>query len=219
MAAEKVIVVDDDPGTLNSLRAILRIHGLSSEGYTSPIDFFASIQPDDIGCVLTDLRMPGMDGLQLQRRLQDMSSCLSLILVTGYADVPVAVEVMSRGAVTVMEKPVEPYRLAYHVRQAIEASRQRQTQFQKSRDALLRLATISHEELQVMRLAIRGMPNKTISEALRMSPRTTDRRRQSALAKAQVSSVSEFAVILETAGLLHVERAARQAAVREPPAT
>lgn len=199
MAKEIVYVVDDDPSVLMSVQAVLNSRGFETRGFAMAQEFLRVISPDEVGCVITDLQMPEINGLELQLTLCKMHSCLSLIMVTGFADVPIAVEVMSKGAVTVIEKPYEAEKLVEFVQRAMEASRKTYAQTEKERDAARRVSVLTPEELQVMELAIRGLPNKAISESLTMSRRTVDRRRQTALTKARVATVSEFAIVLETA--------------------
>ncbi|MFO1066746.1 MAG: response regulator [Pirellulales bacterium] len=202
MAKEVVYIVDDDPSVLMSVQAVLNSRGFETRGFALAQEFLRVISPDEVGCVITDLQMPEINGLELQLTLCEMHSCLSLIMVTGFADVPIAVEVMSKGAVTVIEKPYEAEKLVEFVQRAMEVSRKTYAQTEKERDAVRRISVLTPEELQVMELAIRGLPNKAISDTLTISRRTVDRRRQTALTKARVATVSEFAIVLETARML-----------------
>ena len=140
-----------------------------------------------------------MNGIQLQRALIEKQSSLSVIMLTAYADVPVAVEVMKNGAVTLIEKPFKVDRLTNEVQKAISISERlhrERIRICEAQDAIERLTS---EELAVMDCAAKGKPNKSISYELSLSSRTVDRRRQSALRKLGVESVSEFAVIRSTA--------------------
>ena len=196
---EVVYIVDDDRLVLCAVKDALEAGGLSPRAFNSGTDLLAAISPQDIGCVVTDLQMPGMSGLDLQRALIERDSSLSLIMLTAYADVPLTVKVMKRGAVTLLEKPFKVDRLTEEVRRAIEQSRRfhlEKNRIRESRDAI---ALLTSEELAVLDCAAKGKPNKAISYELSLSSRTVDRRRQSALRKLDVDSVSEFAVIRATA--------------------
>jgi FixJ family two-component response regulator len=139
--------------------------------------------------------MRPIDGFGLQQQLNEKGSSLSLVMLTGYADVQAAVKLMANGAFTVIEKPVDLEDLLVVVRQAIDKSQK----LSSDRDAILsarrRLEKLTPEELAVLDCAAEGKPNKVISEELSLSNRTVDRRRHSALQKIAADSVSEFAVI------------------------
>lgn len=191
----RVLIVDDDPSVLSVIAQLLETHDIRSESYSSPRDLLLSIRPDDVGCVITDLEMPQMNGQEVQARLIEAESALSVIMVTAHADVPRTIQIMSRGAVTLLEKPFKSHQLVAAVEKAMELSRKKYQQQSKLRDAETRIAKLSTEEIEVMKLAAAGLPNKAISSQLKLSPRTVDRRRQSALAKLDIASVADFAVL------------------------
>ncbi len=197
MTQGKVFVVDDDHHVLASVDALLRGRGYSVECFTNGLTFLERVDLDQVGCVISDLQMPEMHGTELQKRLVQANSPLSLIIVTGYADVPSTVKVMETGAVTLLEKPYDTQSLTSAIVRALAQSEQAFKYRRKLEDAIARFARLDEEEIQVMECTIKGMPIKGISEHLTMSNRTVDRRRQSALVKAGVSTVAEFAILLE----------------------
>ncbi|MEZ6136424.1 MAG: response regulator [Pirellulaceae bacterium] len=195
----RIIVVDDEASVLDVLGKLLRAKGYRAECFSNAVDALASIKPTDQGCVITDLEMPGLSGIGLQLRLKELGSCLSLIVITAHADVPRTIEIMSGGATTLLEKPFKADELVRHINRAIVASRQSAARRQRIASASLRLERLNHEELEIMQLAARGFPNKAIAQQLVLSPRTVDRRRQSALNKLEINSVADFAVLCEIA--------------------
>lgn len=209
-AKELVYVVDDDEAVLLSVKAILSQHGYDVHGFSSAEEFLAAAPQDVAGCVITDVQMPGMDGVELQQRLKSARSLFSVVVVTGVADVPLAVTMMERGAITLLEKPYDHIDLLDAVAKGVAASR-KQAELVRSEDTVReRLATLSAEELQVMEYMLADKPNKAISHSLDLSMRTVDRRRRAVLDKMKVKSIPELAILLGAAGLnppeLHATR-------------
>ena len=200
MTANSVVyIIDDDPAVLASLEALLLTQQFEVRSFSNARVFLERIRHTDMGCVITDLQMPEMDGIALQAALVERASHLSLIMVTGYANVPVTVEVMKRGAVSLLEKPYDATQLIAEIKRAIAASRQSYEAAQQSHAALEKIKQLTAEELRIMECAVSGLPNKAISHNLSISGRTIDRRRQSALRKTNVNSIGEFAVLLAEA--------------------
>ncbi len=198
MAPSRILVVDDDPQVLPVLQQLLAAHQLEAEVFSDPFELLESVQERDIGCVVTDLEMPGLTGIEVQSRLIEMGSCLAVVVVTGHADVPRTIQIMAQGAVTLLEKPFKSAQLIHAVEKAIAISQQTFVRREKIRSAVQRISSLSQDELEIMKLAAAGVPNKTISYQLDVSPRTIDRRRQSAMNKLHVASVADFAVLLAT---------------------
>lgn len=194
-AAPRVLVVDDDSNVLTAVGALLEAHDMKPELFSSPTQLFSSLGPEDIGCIVTDLVMPVMNGTHVQARLKEMDSHMSIIVITAHADVPTTIELMSNGAVTLLEKPFKSRSLVEAVQKAVAMSQQNFVRRKKIEFAKTAIEKLSPEELEVMKLAAAGLPNKTISIRLDMSLRTIDRRRQSALQKLEVVSVADFAVL------------------------
>jgi FixJ family two-component response regulator len=196
MDQPQVFAVDDDASVLASVRAVLAQARYDVICFASAEQFLAEAPLDVPGCLVTDLQMPGVGGVELQRRLLEAGSPLSLVIVTGVADVPTAVTLMERGAVTLLEKPYNHAALLKAVERALTDSVQRYRRRQAERAAAVRLAQLTRTERNVMEYVLSGAPNKAISEALDLSMRTVDRRRQTILHKMGVQSVPELAILL-----------------------
>lgn len=195
-----VYVVDDDPGVLYSLEALLSQHNYRVRCFTSAVDFLQGAQLDEVACLITDVQMPAVTGAELLQRLREIDSPMATIVVTGVADVPMAVALMESGAVTLLEKPYDQSALLNAVSRALSASEKEwQTQLAE-RTIGERLDTLSDEEQQVMQFMLAGEPNKAISSKLDMSMRTVDRRRQAILRKMQVQSLPELAMLVGKVG-------------------
>ncbi len=196
----RLYIVDDETELLTTLAESLRELGFSPQTFDRPEDLLLATSEHETGCVITDLRMPGIGGVELLRRLNQRDSCLSVILLTAFADVPTAVDAMKLGAVSVVEKPFELHALADEINAAMRCSVQAYARRQDLRSARERLDQLTNEEKAVLDLAIEGRPNREIAEQLEISPRTVDRRRQSALRKLVAESVAEYAVLKTRAG-------------------
>ncbi|MDA0282881.1 MAG: response regulator [Planctomycetota bacterium] len=197
-----VYLIDDDPTVLHSQTELLRAAGLTVDAYRSAESFLSVITQRTAGCVITDLKLAGMSGLDLQRELVASHSPLPLIVVSGYADVQTAVQLMENGAVTLLQKPYDAQELLSAVHRALD-----QFQYDRDRDAEIRsiqkrLNSLTLGEMSVLELLVKGRPNKAISTQLEISMRTVDRRRSIVLEKMQVASAPELArlvTIVETA--------------------
>ena len=198
--AEHVYVIDDDEAVLLSVKAILSQHGYRVQGFSSAEDFLTAIPADVAGCVITDVQMPGIDGVELQQRLKTSRMPFSLVVVTGVADVPIAVTMMERGAVTLLEKPYDHIDLLDAVAKGIAASRKRAELVSNEETVRQRLDMLSSEEQQVMEYMLADKPNKAIAHSLDLSMRTVDRRRRAVLDKMQVKSLPGLALLVGTAG-------------------
>jgi two-component system, LuxR family, response regulator FixJ len=196
---EKVYVVDDDVSVLASVKAILAANGYEATCFSNVKEFLADFSPYDIGCVVTDLQMPGQDGLALQKRLTDLGSTLAIVFATGFATVPTTVQVMEQGAITLLEKPYDSVSLLNAVSRAISHSSQMFKHRKSVSTANAQLSLLTDEERKVMECVVQGLPNKQICRVLDMSLRTVERRRQTAIDKLGITSAAEFAVILATA--------------------
>lgn len=192
----QVFVVDDEPTVLRSLNNLLEGHGYSVSTFGSAEAMLGSVSPDSVGCLITDLNMPGMTASQFQRRLATTFPGLAVIVVSGKADVATAVQVMQNGAVSLLEKPHVPRVLVAAVKRAIEQSEAKSQGLRMEAAIRARLATLSEDERQVMKLMVQGYPNKRIVMDLQLSPRTVDRRRAAVLAKMNVTSVPELAALM-----------------------
>jgi two-component system, LuxR family, response regulator FixJ len=191
MTVERVVhIVDDDEGVRKSLAFLLSSAGLPVRLYDSATAFLAALAGIHGGCLITDMRMPDMTGLELLRELRAKAMSLPAIVITGHGDVPLAVEAMKAGAVDFIEKPFEEQAILDAVRAALERC---SGEGDGDRVAVAgKLALLSERERQVLDGLISGHPNKTIAHELGISPRTVEVYRANLMAKMQAKSLSEL---------------------------
>lgn len=188
-----VYLIDDDPTVLHSQVELLTAVGRQVRSFLSAEDFLSELSNESAGCVVTDLKMSGMSGLDLQRTLIAQNSLLPVVVVSGHANVASTVQLMENGALTLLQKP-------YDAREFLDVVERGLDQFVENRDRAVelrsiqqRLDTLTAEEMNVLKLMICGRPNKVISTELEISMRTVDRRRSIVLEKMQVESAPELA--------------------------
>jgi two-component system response regulator FixJ len=187
-----VHVVDDDEAMRQSLAFLLRTAGIQSQTHDSATEFMKALPQIRGGCVVTDVRMPGMSGIELLQRLRELKVSLPVIVITGHADVPLAVEAMKSGALDFIEKPFDDESLLDVVRKALSAQAIDSRQ-QALRSAINdRLASLSSREREVLEGLVAGKPNKTIAYDLGISPRTVEIYRANLMTKMQASSLSDL---------------------------
>jgi two-component system response regulator FixJ len=187
-----VYVIDDDEAARDSLAFLLRSAKLDVRTFESAVAFLDASPAAGAGCVVTDIRMPQMTGLELLARLKSLDVALPVIVITGHGDVPLAVEAMKAGAVDFLEKPFDDNLLLAAVRSALDRAHEDRTR-EAEREALLeRLATLSPRERQVLDGLVAGHPNKIIAFDLGISPRTVEIYRANVMAKMQAASLSEL---------------------------
>lgn len=198
MNTRTVHVIDDDDAIRDSVQLFLVNEGLDVKTYASAPEFLAALDAAPVeGCVVTDVRMPGMSGMELLEHLAAHSLSLPVVVVTGHADVPLAVRAMKKGAVDLLEKPFRADDLISAVRKALLSGKGSQTseantQEANAQDALARLATLSVRENEVLDRLIRGQPNKIIAYEMGISPRTVEVHRANVMKKTQAGSLSEL---------------------------
>jgi two-component system, LuxR family, response regulator FixJ len=198
-AAVAIHVVDDDAAVRDSLRMLLEASGFAVQTHASATEFLAAAA-DLAGCVLTDVRMPAMDGLELQQCLNERGIRLPVIVMTGQGDIPIAVQAMKAGAVDFLEKPLNDVRLLDAVRRALEEGRRLEEARVNVAEARDRLATLTPREREVLDLLITGLSNKAIGNELGASPRTVEVHRARILEKLQARSLPELVrLVLATA--------------------
>ena len=195
-----VFVVDDDIHVLDTVRCLLQHAGYTVHCFGNAKDFLEQLQPEQTGCLVTDLGMPDMDGLELQQRLRSMNSLLTVIVVTGKADVSTAVRLMRNGAHALLEKPYPVDQLLEAIKDALALSVLRGEVHMQRSSARRLLGLLDSDERQVIALAAEGLPNKAIAKRLALSPRTVDRRRQSSFNKLGIASVAGYTRLLSQAG-------------------
>jgi len=193
-----VYVVDDEKEIRQSLATLIRFHDFNVAAFASAESFLDEFNPSLPACIVTDLRMPGMSGAELQQRLLDEGIRTPVIFLTGFADVPTTVRVMQHGAATLLEKPYREDELITAIREAIHRDEELLRQTAWRRDIAARLKMLSEGEIQVMDFMVEGKPNKTIAMTLNVSMRTVDRRRRNVLDKMKINSVPELARSIAT---------------------
>jgi two-component system, LuxR family, response regulator FixJ len=186
-----VHVVDDDEAVRDSLTLLLESAGFGVRSYASATALLAS-KPKGTGCVLTDVRMPEMDGLELQKRLAATGTRLPVIVMTGHGDVPIAVAAMKSGAVDFLEKPFDDTQLLAAVRNAVSASERTQDADAATADISTRLGSLTPKEQEVLDKLVEGLPNKTIAYDLGSSPRTVEVHRARVMEKMGARSLPEL---------------------------
>ena len=191
-----VFVVDDDPGMLKSLSWLLESDGLKTETYRSAQELLERYDPDRPGCLVLDLRMPGMNGLELQEWLVAHGIELPIVFVTGHGDVRASVRAMKLGAVDFLEKPLDDEELLRMVRYAIRKDLERRRREQEEREVRSLLASLTEREREVMRMLVDGKPTKQIAHELGISHQTVAKHRVRIFSKLNVQSETELVRLL-----------------------
>ena len=187
-----VFVVDDDQAVRDSLRWLIESVGLPVETYAAAQDFLAEYDPNRPGCLVVDIRMPGMSGLELQQRLAAHGTGPAVIVITAHGDVATAVRAMRGGAVDLIEKPFNDQTLIDRIHEAIERDAlQRAVRAQQAATAE-RLKQLTPRELEVLRLVVAGRPNKVIATHLGISEKTVEVHRGRVMDKMHVRSLPEL---------------------------
>ncbi|MBM3544111.1 MAG: response regulator transcription factor FixJ [Alphaproteobacteria bacterium] len=185
-----VHIVDDDEAVRQSLAFMLSAAGLPVRLYESATAFLAALKGVQNGCLITDIRMPDMTGIELLHELRSKACSLPAIVITGHGDVPLAVEAMKAGAIDFIEKPFDEEEILHAVRMALERSGDREGLDEP--EVLAKLASLSERERQVLEGLIAGHPNKTIANDLGISPRTVEVYRANLMTKMQAKSLSDL---------------------------
>ena len=187
-----VHIIDDDEAVRESVAFLLDSAGIGSRAYASAEQFLSSFSAESTGCIVTDVRMPGTTGIDLLRRLGEIGSTVPAIVITGHADVPLAVEAMRLGAVDFLEKPFDDESLIASIRSALTRARQGDQTEAERAAANSRIATLSPRERDVLEGLVAGKPNKMIAFDLGISARTVEVYRANVMTKTQAASLSEL---------------------------
>jgi two-component system, LuxR family, response regulator FixJ len=191
-AAATIYIVDDDEGVRNSLRFLLKSVGLASRTLASASEFLTSYQPDQHGCLVLDVRMPGMSGLDLQRQLNLRGATIPVIFITGHGDVPMAVEAMQHGAFDFLQKPFRDQDLIDRIQRALERDRHTRAHLAQHAAIRTRLDTLTPREREVLLLMIRGKANKVMAGDLGVSQRTVEIHRARVMEKSGADSLAQL---------------------------
>jgi two-component system response regulator FixJ len=201
-ASEYICVIDDDEAIRDSLRTMLMTEDWTVETYRSAHEFLGRlVTGEGIGCVVADVRMPGMDGLELQSILAEKSPETPVIVMTGHGDVPMAVRAMKAGAVDFIEKPFDVETLIDRIRQAMEARRSRPDAGVPATEVQARVERLTPRERDILRHLVTGQPNKVIAHELGISPRTVEIHRARVMEKMETQNVSRLIRLVLSARL------------------
>ena len=187
-----VMVVDDDSGVRNAMRSLLKSVGLESAQYASAQEFLAAYQPSQPGCLVLDIRMPGMSGLELQQQLNLRGAVIPVIFMTGHGDIPMAVEAMQHGAFDFLQKPFRDQDLLDRIQRAIAKDGELRKSLGEHERIKTHLEALTPREREVLDLLIQGKQNKVIAQELDVSPRTVEIHRARVMEKMNAQSVAEL---------------------------
>jgi two-component system response regulator FixJ len=204
MASEKgtVHVIDDDAGLRESLTFLLRTAQIEAKSYPSAKAFLEALPDASLGCVITDVRMPGLSGIDLLRRMKELKITVPVIVITGHGDVALAVEAMKIGAVDFLEKPFDDQVLLTSVEAALKQHGGEARRHTERAEIESRVATLSHREREVLDGLVAGRANKQIAFDLGISPRTVEIYRANLMNKMQAGSLSDLVRLALIVGIL-----------------
>lgn len=199
-----VYVVDDDQAMVESMSWIIESVGIKVKTYTRAQEFLDNYNAGQHGCLLLDVRMPGMSGPELQAKLNSIAtSTLPIIFISGHGDVPLAVRVMKAGAVDFLTKPFNDQVLLESINKALRLDKENREKQQESAQAEAKFALLSPREVQVLQGIVAGKQNKVISAELNISLKTVEAHRASVMKKMSVKSVPELVKLVLTNGVVH----------------
>lgn len=187
-----VLVVDDDEAVRGSLKLLLKSAGLMARAYPSAAEFLAAHDDGQPGCLLLDVRMPGMSGLELQDELNRRGAIIPVIFITGHGDVPMAVEAMQHGAMDFLQKPFADQDFAERIQLALALDQRNRATLEQKDQIRARLAALTRRELQVLQLVTLGKPNKIIAGDLGVSQRTVEIHRAHLMEKMGATSLAHL---------------------------
>jgi FixJ family two-component response regulator len=191
-----VFVVDDDEAVRSSLRLLLKSVGLAATALPSAQEFLATYDPQQPGCLVLDVRMPGMSGLELQQQLNLRGAIIPVIFITGHGDVPMAVEAMQHGAFDFLQKPFRDQDLIDRIQRALTKDKQNRAELGERSRYRERLETLTPREREVLALVTSGKPNKVMAGDLGVSQRTVEIHRARVMEKMGVPSLAQLVRIM-----------------------
>lgn len=191
-APPTVFVVDDDESVRGSLRFLLRSAGLESRAFGSAPEFLGAYDPAQPGCLVLDVRMPGMSGLELQQELNLRGAVIPVIFITGHGDIPMAVEAMQHGAHDFLQKPFRDEDLIERVQRALAKDAKARAALEEHKAIREHLDSLTPREREVLALMVRGKPNKIMAHELGVSQRTVEIHRARVMEKSGASSLAEL---------------------------
>jgi two-component system, LuxR family, response regulator FixJ len=202
-----VHVIDDDDAARDALRFLLEAAKLPARTYESATSFLSRLSELESGCIITDVRMPEMSGIELLQRLRSVSVSLPVIVITGHGDIALAVEAMKLGAIDFFEKPYDDEALLAAIHGALARREDESHRESTKKEIKDRITELSHRERQVLEGLVAGQPNKNIAFDLKISPRTVEIYRANVMTKMKASSLSELVRMALLAGIFPEETA------------
>jgi FixJ family two-component response regulator len=201
-AAEAVVfVVDDDVGTRESLKNLIRSVGLRAETFASAQDFLRSTRPDAPSCLVLDVRLPGLSGLDLQKRMAEVELEIPIVFISGHGDIPMSVRAMKAGAVEFLTKPFREQELLDAIQQALERDRNAREQRGEIAELRSRYRLLTPREREVMALVVTGLLNKQIAGELGTSEASVKVHRQHVMAKMRAGSLAALVRMADRVGI------------------
>jgi FixJ family two-component response regulator len=196
-----VLVIDDDPDVREGLRALLQSVNLESRVYTSAPEFFRSKLPDQVSCLILDVRLPGLGGLDFQAELAKVNVHIPIIFITGYGDIPMSVKAMKAGAVEFLTKPVREQDLLDAVREALDRDRKRRKSDEEIYDLRNRYNALSRREQEVMSLVAAGLMNKQVAAEIGIVEVTVKVHRHNIMKKLGAKSLADLVRMADALGI------------------
>ena len=200
-----VFIIDDDEAVRRGLTDLLNSANYDVETFATAEDFLARKAFFGIGCIILDVRMPGMGGLNLQRQLNQVENSMPIVFITGHGDLPMGVDAMKKGAVDFLPKPFDDEQLLAAVEIALEKNRQTTSAFEELQGFRERLKALSPREFEIFRLVISGYLNKQIAFALNIAEQTVKIHRSRVMRKLQADSLADLVRLAEKAGTTPVK--------------
>jgi two-component system, LuxR family, response regulator FixJ len=191
-----VFVVDDDSGVRSSIRILLKSVGINTTVFASAKEFLAAYDPRQPGCLVLDIRMPGMSGMELQLELNRLGAVIPVVFITGHGDVPMAVEAMQQGAFDFLQKPFRDQDLIHRIQKALERDATHRVALQQTAAIKACLESLTPREREVLELLADGKQNKVMAGELGLSQRTVEIHRANVMEKMQAKSVAQLVRML-----------------------
>jgi FixJ family two-component response regulator len=196
-----VLVIDDDPDVRDGLKALLHSVNLESKVYKSAPEFLRSKLPDQVSCLILDVRLPGLSGLDFQAELAKVNINIPIIFITGYGDIPMSVKAMKAGAVEFLTKPVREQDLLDAVRAALNQDRERRKSEERMQDLRTRFEALSQREQEVMGLVAAGLMNKQVAAEIGIVEVTVKVHRHNIMKKLGAKSLADLVRMSDALGL------------------
>jgi two-component system, LuxR family, response regulator FixJ len=187
---QTIYIVEDDPTFRDALQVLFDSVGLNTQPFPTAERFLESFDPQESGCLIVDVRLPGMSGIGLQEHLMGRNTRIPIVVITGHADVPLAVRAMRNGAIDYLTKPFHEQTLLDRVQEALNVDTLRMRRQAELADVERRYATLTERERQVMQLVIDGHPNKEVAARLGVSCKTVEQHRAHVMEKMQADSLA-----------------------------